>query len=409
MRRFAFALLALFVFTIPWEYSLEFGEPIGNVARVAGILTLLATIPAVLAAGRVRTPGPVDWLTLALFLWYCCTIFWTVNADATLDRLRGSFQAIMVVWLVSELAETPRDLRILMHAYVAGAWVLCALTMREFASAADLTGQARFVAEGQDPNDAARFLVMGLPLAAQLLDGGRNLAGRILALGYLPAGVLGVLLTASRGGALAAFLSLAGCAVLLLRRRPRRLRLAAICLPPVIGAMLLAVPRESFERLSTISEQLQGGDLNQRVNIWIAGWQAFRHAPFIGSGLGTFVSAAGLAPIDTAHNTALSVGVEGGVISLGLCAVIVACSAAAIWRTSGPATHSVRIGLGTALFALLVTTLDATVENNRTTWFLFALIAAAGRIAAENPAGMAKAFPAPPPPSAKLAPAEAAA
>jgi hypothetical protein len=57
MRRTAWILLLLFAFAIPWEYSLDLGGLLGNAARIAGLLVLLAAIPAVLQAGRMRTPG----------------------------------------------------------------------------------------------------------------------------------------------------------------------------------------------------------------------------------------------------------------------------------------------------------------------------------------------------------------
>src|ERR1017187_7144470 len=60
MRRLAWALLLLFGFTIPWEYSLDLGEPFGNVARIVGLLALLAAVPAVLETGRLRTPGGIQ-------------------------------------------------------------------------------------------------------------------------------------------------------------------------------------------------------------------------------------------------------------------------------------------------------------------------------------------------------------
>ncbi len=41
MRRLAWMLLVVFVFAIPWEYSLDTGPPLGNVARIAGLLLLL--------------------------------------------------------------------------------------------------------------------------------------------------------------------------------------------------------------------------------------------------------------------------------------------------------------------------------------------------------------------------------
>jgi hypothetical protein len=79
MRRVTWFLLLLFAFAIPWEYSLDFGGPLGNVARLAGLLVLLAAVPAVLQAGRMRAPGAFWWLTLALYLWFCCSYFWTID------------------------------------------------------------------------------------------------------------------------------------------------------------------------------------------------------------------------------------------------------------------------------------------------------------------------------------------
>jgi len=391
MRKACQWLLLLFVFTIPWEYSLDLGEPLGNVARVIGLLLLLATIPAVLQAGRLRTPGPMQALVLAFYLWLCCSYLWTIEPQETITRMRAGFQELMVVWLVWELADSASDLRMLLRGYMAGSWVLAVLTLASFASAGAIAeGQIRFAAIGQDPNDVARFLDLGFPLAALLLNGEKRRPGRVLAAAYLPLGLVGVLLTASRGGFVAAVVGLAGSGFLLTYSHPRRMLAGAVALPPIAGAVWLTVPRGTLERLATITEQLQGGDLNQRLNIWQAGWHAFQRAPFFGTGAGSFVSAARLSPIDTAHNTALSIAVSGGVCALLLAAAIVAAAIWSITQTRGP----LRWAAATALAVWFVSSLVATVEESRTTWLLLALIALAGRLVVEDPEGMADCFPA---------------
>jgi O-antigen ligase len=394
MRRIAWGLLLLFAFAIPWEYSLDMGEPLGNIARIVGLLLILAAIPAVLQAGRLRTPGPMQWLVLAFYLWFCCSYFWTIEPLATLDKLRGYFQEMMIVWLVWEFAESPRDLRALLGAYVAGSWVLAALSLANFASPeAIAAGQIRFVAEGQDPNDVARFLDLGFPLAALLLNslpGEPRWPSRMLALGYLPLGLVAVFLTASRGGFLAAVVALAGCGILLARNHARGVLAGIVSLPAIAAALWFSVPHETFERLATIPGQLQSGDLNQRWNIWVFGWHAFAQVPLFGTGAGSFVSAAGLAPINTAHNTALSILVSGGLCALCLAAAIVSVALWSILRTHGP----LQLALATALLVWGVTSLDATVEENRTTWLLLALIGLAGRLAVEEPERLAACFPA---------------
>jgi O-antigen ligase len=389
MRRIAWVLLLLFAFAIPWEYSLDLGEPFGNVARILGLLLLLAAVPAVLQAGRLRMPGPLAWMVLAFYLWLCCTGLWTIDADATLVKMRAYFQEMMIVWLVWEFAETPDDLRNLLRAYVAGSWVLAALTLANFNSPeAIAAGQIRFAAYGQDPNDVARFLDLGFPLAALLIVTERRWPARLLGIGYLPLGLFAVLLTASRGGFLAALVALAGCGLLLLRGRGKAVLAALLALPALAAAAWFAIPDEIYMRLATIPAQLEGGDLNQRLNIWSAGWHAFARAPLIGSGAGTFVVVAGLAPIDTAHNTALSILVSGGLCALFLAAGIVALAARAVFSVRG----ALRLALGASLAVWVVTSLVATVEESRTTWLLMGMIALAGRLAVEEPERLAACF-----------------
>lgn len=389
MRRVAWGLLLLFAFAVPWEYSLDLGEPLGNIARAVGVMVLLAAIPAVFQAGRLRTPGPMQWLVLALYLWFCCSYFWTIEPLATLVKLRGYFQEMMIVWVVWEFAESPRDVRALLRVFVAGSWVLAVLTLANFGSAeAAAAGQIRFVAEGQDPNDVARFLDLGFPLAAVLLTSERRWPGRLLAVGYLPLGLVAVVLTASRGGFLAAILALTGCGLLLMRQHARAVLAGAVALPALAAALWFAVPRETFERLATIPSQLESGDLNQRLNIWDAGWHAFVQSPLVGTGAGSFVSAAGLHPLDTAHNAALSILVGGGLCAFFLVMGVVALAARSVLKIRG----QLLVALITVLLVLAVASIVDTVEENRTTWLLLGIMAVAGRLAVEQPEQFADCF-----------------
>jgi len=389
MRRVAWVFLLLFTFAIPWEYSLDLGEPLGNAARIAGLLVLLAAVPAIFQAGRVRRPGAFCWLTLALYLWFCCSYLWTIDPIVTLDRMRAFFQEMMIVWLVWEFASAPADLRSLLRATVAGSWVLALLTLAAFSSPeAIASGQIRFAAYGQDPNEVARFLDLGFPFAALLVISERRWPWRLLAIGFMPLGIAAVLLTASRTGAVAAVIALAGSAALLARGHARGAVIGLFTLPPFLAALWFLVPAGTLYRLTTIPEQLRSGDLNQRMNIWSEGWRAFIHAPLIGTGAGTFVAAAHTAPIDTAHNTPLSIVVGGGLCALLLASLLVALVVRAALQTRGP----LRLALVTSLVSWAVTSLLFTVEENRTTWLLFALIVVAARLALEDPHGLDACF-----------------
>lgn len=381
MRRVTWLLLLLFAFTIPWEYSMDFGEPLGNVARIVGLCVLLAATLAVLQRGRVRAPGAMQWLVLGYFVWFCLTYFWTADPAATLEKIRGLFQETMVVWLIWEFAERPDQLRALMRATVAGCWVLALLTLANFASPeAIAAGQIRFAATGQDPNDVARYLDLGLPIAAVLLNGEERWWGRQISGWYLPVGLMAVMLTASRSGLVAASVAVVGSVMVLVRRRPARALAAVFILPLVVLAVWIIVPSGTLIRLASTLGQIHGGDLNQRWNIWIGGWQAFARAPLLGRGAGSFVAVTGGSPIDTAHNSALAILVEGGLCALAIAAAIVAKAVAEARRT----THGLRIGLGTVLATWFVLASVATVQESRTTWLMLGILSLAGRLGAEN-------------------------
>jgi O-antigen ligase len=382
MRRITWILLIVFVFAIPWEYSLDLGASFGNAARIAGLLVLLAAVPSALQAGRVRTPGMMQWMVLALYLWLCMTYLWTIDGAATLAKMRGNFQELMIVWLVWEFAETPGDLKVLLRAFIAGSWVLAILTLANFSSPQVIAeGQYRFAAYGQDPNDVARFLDLGFPLAALLVGCERRWIPRILAAGYLPLGLFAVLLTASRGGFLAALVALAGTMAIRFRGHARTAIGALLALPAVAASLWLVVPAGTVERLATIPAQIKYGDLNQRINIWSAGWRAFVHAPVFGTGGGTFTDASHLSPFDTAHNTALSLAVSGGLCALFLAMVILALAVRHVAAMRAP----LRLAFAAALLVWSVTAIVSSVEESRTTWFLMAAIAVSGRLSGEDP------------------------
>jgi O-antigen ligase len=374
-------LLLFFVFVIPWEYSLDLGAPLGNIARIAGVTLSIAAMAAVLQYRQIRRPGALQWLTLALYLWCVCSFFWTAVPDVTLIKIRGYVQEMMIVWLIWEFAESPEDLRNLMRVWLAGSWVLAILTIANFV--ADYPGsmdQVRFAAVGQDPNDVARYLDLGFPIAALLLDERERWPGKLLAGGYLPLGFASVLLTASRGGFLAAVVALSGCGLLLVRRYSRRILAGALALPVIVGAIWMWLPGETLERIASISEQLKNGDLNQRVNIWSAGWQAFLRAPLCGHGAGSFVVASGLAPIDTAHNTVLAILVESGLVGLALATGIVFVS----FRWILTMCRTLRMAMMTLMAVWLISSLVGTVSESRTTWLLLAVIALSHRLSEER-------------------------
>jgi O-antigen ligase len=388
MCRLVRLLLLLFVFAMPWEYSLDLGAPWGNAARIAGLAALFAAVPAVLGRGSIRAPGPLPIVVLLYFLWQALTCIWSFDPVLSFANLRGYAQELMIVYLIWEFAETPEDLHNLLRAYLAGAFLLALLSVAELHSARSAVQSIRFAAEGQDPNDVARYLDLGFPLAALLHCSEQRRLWRLLAISYLPIGLAAVLLSASRGGFLAALIALAGSGCILARHRPRTLAFVAAPIAAAVAMVSLLAPHATLARLATIAEQLHGGDLNRRQNIWQAGWRAFEQAPLFGHGAGSFVYASGLAPTDTAHNTGLSILVSAGAVGLFLASILLFLALQALGRTRG----ALRIAFATAMLVWAFASLAATVEWSRSTWFLIGAIALAGRLAEEAPRALDACF-----------------
>lgn len=375
MRRLAWMLLLIFVFALPWEYSLDLGAPWGNIARLTGLVLLAVLLLAVLQAGSIRPPKAFHVVVLLWLLWLCCSALWSIVARTTAAHLPGYFEEAMIAWFLWELVESDADIAMVLRAYVAGAAVLAFLTFANFAWPQS-PDQVRFVPAGQDPNDVARYLVLSLPLAAWLLNEAKAHWQRLLLIALPPFITVAVLLTASRGGFLACAFALIGCGLVLWRKHLGMVLAGLLTAPAAVLAVWLAAPHDTLLRLAGIPAQLMAGDLNQRWEIWAAGWRAFARAPILGSGAGSFVSAANLAPTDTAHNTVLAIAAEGGVISLAIAgAILILCIGAL--RHARP---SLRLAMGTALAAWMFLSLVSTVQENRTTWFLLGLIVVAGRL-----------------------------
>ncbi len=124
------------------------------------------------------------------------------------------------------------------------------------------------------------FLDLALPVAALLYGAERSWPAQAT-LARLPAG--GIALCAAHSLARGISCRVDGarrCIVLLAGRSRRGTFFAFMAAPAAVAAIWIVVPQATLERLATIPDQLLYGDLNQRLNIWEMGWQAFVRAPF---------------------------------------------------------------------------------------------------------------------------------
>ena len=374
IQKAGWALLCLFVFSIPWEKSV-WVPGVGTIARLLGMTAFLLIALAATGRRSLRPPNLVLVFAAAFVCWTAATRFWSLAPGATDARAWTFVQLLVMAWMIWETCRTRERQNVLMSAYVWGTIPASVSTLLRYWRD-EQTYYRRYAAAGFDPNDLGLTLALAIPMALYLGLPSRGFR-RWCTYTAAALAICAILLTASRSALIASLIGFA-YAALTWRRSQRAHRLASALLLAllVLGAIWLA-PVHSRQRLATLPAELTEGTLHKRTRIWKAGLKAFKRHPFIGVGSGAYPQAVrpwlGTPPLTgheyVAHNTFLSVLVECGVIGLGWFALLAATLVVFVWMLRAP--ERVLWFVMLAVWAAGVSTL--TWEHRKPTWLLFAL------------------------------------
>jgi O-antigen ligase len=355
MRRIAFYLLWVMVFSIPWEASMLW-EDGSTVSRMTGYIALGAGLLAVALRGSIRRPTVLHFLLLGFVLYSGLSIVWSVDPMLTLQGAEARLRLFGMVLLVWELASESSHFRSLLRAYVFGSCIAIVGTVQSFLGGQPLHYQ-RYAEEGVDPNDLALALVVSIPMAWFLASATRKTWVALLYYIYIGAAIFAILLTSSRGGVIAATVSLLIVPLTWVRQKRSRKFIVAALTFTALSAGLKYVPEESLARISTTGADVRQGTLDARRYIWVVGLAKFTDHPIVGVGGSAFRTAVSDDIPDgiVAHNTFLSVLVEYGVVGAGLFLLIVVEIFLLIWhmprnRRAVWAVSFMALGIG--MFAL---------------------------------------------------------
>ncbi len=372
MHKVAFLLLWVYVFTLPWDYILQFGDPIGSASRVAGLLAVAGCIAWVGSSWRIRRLHAFHIATAIYLAVALLSLFWTANESDSLRAVRTYAQAIAVVWMLWELGVDRRKLCHLATAYIAGAGLAALFTFASF-SAATITAtarEARFGGDNWDVNDLALGLALALPLAFYLATQRVHWVSTWVARVYLMLGPIAIVLTSSRAGIVVMGIAFAGLPSFLRRQKAMTKIITVAMFALAIGFALNYVPQQSWNRLGTVLTGLRTGDLNSRELIWQNGLRAFDRNYLLGVGAGAFQT--GAESFFDAHNTFLAILVEQGLLGFGVFSVMLALTIYSITRLKGEERMMCTILL--LCWAVGVFTLGWAM--NRVTWFVLGYIVA---------------------------------
>lgn len=368
MHRVAFALLWMYAFTLPWDHMLDFGEGIGEISRVFGVLSMGAAIGLVLASGSLRKPARQHLLAAGLLVTIVASWFWSVDQDATARSIRTCVQTMVVMWTVWQAAPTIERVRSLLFAYVMGCYVSCASTINDFLSAGLLARGRRFKADGWNENDLAVALALAIPMSAYLAITTRRTVVRCACWAYMLVGPIAIALTASRAGAVVAGVALCA-AVMILMCGNWRVRLVTVSLAvSILCALATFVPTIAWERIASMTA---ARDMNDRVPVWERSLRFVADNPYRPLGAGASSVAIGGGYVS--HNAFLSVLLDDGIFGLMFFLGVLAVTASQLRGLP----RLERCLWWSLLLCWTIGAFTLSWEQVRITWFLFACACAA--------------------------------
>lgn len=292
----------------------------------------------------LQEAAPFLSVAFIFLAWLALTSLWATRASLSLGQLRWYGLSLFVYFGVVVTARSVRDLRRVLLAYIAGALITTLIGLAGVNAGSDGTFQhagtqvaqtmGRVQGATGDPNVFAAALISAIALAGGVALTSRVPFARLVVLPVLAVLLLGAAESQSRGGIIAAVVSVAAAFLVLRGHRGKvAVLLAAVGLS---FATWLTVGGGSLGRVTNFGDKGDG-----REELWrIAGQMAENH-PLTGVGLQNFIprvpdyvlSPGSLQFIHlliekpvVVHNTYLQFLAETGIPGLVLFATLVAMS-----------------------------------------------------------------------------------
>ena len=244
-----------------------------------------------------------------------------------------------------------------------------------------------------DPNFTAAFLVTMLPFAVAGLVGAQRTLVKVVMVGLIGLTLVGLAMTASRGGILGCIVTLGACLLFLPLKRTTarsgkpltsslmgtwgRAGLLAVILTTAGFAAYLA-PQNMWDRLSTVEDELSKPKRDDRVQIWGDYLERWRDSPWVGKGAG-YLEERWMEPHNTPLENLVEVGLMGltGFLLLNAVAFWESLSASRWFASQGATDLSALSGaVAASLVGFHVTGFFLTSAKHKELWFLIGFAAA---------------------------------
>lgn len=259
-------------------------------------------------------------LFMAMFMiWISVSALWSRSLPASASNIYYYFLSFCIFIAVASSCTNYRAWRLVGLSYCAGVFLSCAILVYNMYTGNISVDQRSGVGE-VNPNYLAYALATGVPVVLAISSGMRHGLFRSSAGGIGVSIIfIGIMLTGSRSGLMAALLCLAAYAFIIARRAFFVTLFSATVIMLSVTFAYGYLPEALRVRLDITALAITGGtnvneNLSGRYDIWPIAWEYFRENPIGGIGIGSFdaVNQYGI----RAHNFILSLGADVGLIGL---------------------------------------------------------------------------------------------
>jgi O-antigen ligase len=366
-KKLTILLLWFTIFTMPIE-GIFFIDGIGSVNRILSIFLVFVALFSVLINRNIKKLPKPFLILFLFFLWSLMSFYWSLDPDASIFKNIVFIQLFLLMYIMYEFINNKKQLYSIFIAYVFGCTILVAVTVINYLTGTQDIYASRFVIDGYNPNDLGYTLAFSIPFVWFL---GVNKSKYYLLL--IPLIIFAIVLTGSRTAFLVTGFICFCILWYMFRMKFKYRKIILLCFVLALVFTYYNAPKSTVERLSTISDEVSNGTLNNRTDIWEAGWSAFKSYPFHGVGAGAFgsgtIGMTGLVGAVSAHNAYISVLVEYGLIGFFLFFIFILITSLTLWKVGYKLKES---WLCFTIFSsLLIVSLAKHTEIQMYTWFIF--------------------------------------
>ncbi len=373
MRRMAYLLAVALLFAVPWENAVHIAG-IGRISKLLGITVGVVWLISVLSRRRIRPADKFHILVFLYVVWSGLTLFWSIDALATVSGFMTNVQLFVMLLLIWDLFDSRRKIEVGLQAYVLGAFITAGSVTFEFftSPAARFPLHTRFSGLGPEVDGVALIVAIAAPaawyLAAGPNSGARTPVMRVVNYMYLPLAFLALAFTGTRGAALASIPTLGLVLWSLMKATGRWRAMGVGTLFATTVTVIWFAPPELLGRIgSAVTEGGTEGSLSDRWGLWMESIGAFVERPVAGVGLEALRAA--IPTGKEAHNMYISVLTETGLVGFLLFMGVIGVVITRVLRHQGWD----RWYWSAQLLVIAIGGMSLTITDFKSVWIMVAL------------------------------------